>query len=79
MGETPPDYAAGLVKLVQQKLGPAMQARVDVRSVYYQDILQRNQQVIWQRVEANRKVRYDDLRKFVLFGLGDAAGLENRK
>lgn len=79
MGETPPDYADGLVRLLQAKLGPSLHARVDYRSIYYQDILQRNEQVIWQRVAANSKVHYDDLRKFVLFGLGDAAGLENRK
>ena len=49
------------------------------RSVYYQDILKPNQELVWQRVDAATKLHYDGLRRFLLFGFGDAAGLENRK
>jgi hypothetical protein len=47
--------------------------------VYYQNILQDNEERVWGRVEQKGKVHYDDLRRFLLFGFGDAAGLENRK
>lgn len=79
MGETLPDYAAGLGLRLRQHIGPRFSAQVDMRSVYYQDILQNNEQEVWRRVEQGGTVRYDQLRKFLLFGFGDAAGLENRK
>ncbi len=79
MGDTPPHYAAELVRRLRQRLGPALQERVHMGSVYYQEILQRNQMVVWERMRGHSNVHYDKLRKFVLFGLGDAAGLENRK
>jgi hypothetical protein len=79
MGETPPDYASGLGRRLRLKIGAHVDARVDLRSVYYQDILKKNQQEVWRRVQHSSTVRYEELRKFLLFGFGDAAGLENRK
>jgi hypothetical protein len=79
MGETQRNYAADLGLRLRAKIGPRFDRQVDVRSVYYQDILQKNEQEIWRRVDANSKVHYDQMRKFLLFGFGDAAGLENRK
>jgi hypothetical protein len=48
-------------------------------SVYYQKILQDNETEVWNRVSRHARVNYDHLRKFLLFGFGDAAGLENGK
>lgn len=48
-------------------------------SVYYQKILQDNESEVWRRIEGRAPVHYERLRKFLLFGFGDAAGLENRK
>ncbi len=79
MGETPRDYAADLARRLRTRIGPGFDLHVDVRSVYYQEILQPNEQEVWRRITGNSKVRYDQLRKFLLFGFGDAAGLENRK
>ena len=79
MGETPRDYAAGVFGQMRTRLGPALRERAAFYSVYYQDILQRNEQTVWERVDAESKVHYDQLRKFMLFGFADAAGLENRK
>ncbi len=79
MGETPPDYAADLSQRLRAKIGPRFSRQVDFRAVYYQDILQQNEQEVWRRIDGNSKVHYDQLRKFLLFGFGDAAGLENRK
>lgn len=78
MGETLPDYADGLMTHLRGRLG-ALAGQVVMRSVYYQRILHDNQRLVWDRTAATGKVRYDALRKFVLHGLGDAAGLETRK
>jgi hypothetical protein len=79
MGETPRDYAAGVFGEMRSRLGPALRERAAFYSVYYQDILQKNEQVVWDRVDSAGRVHYDQLRKFLLFGFADAAGLENRK
>lgn len=78
MGETLPDYADELMAALRRRLG-ALAGEAVMRSVYYQKILQDNQALVWDRVKAHSRVRYDELRKFVLYGFGDAAGLENRK
>ncbi len=78
MGETPRDYAAKTFQLLGERLAD-IAARIDFRSVYYQDILKPNQETVWARIDGAAKIHYDDLRRFLLFGFGDAAGLENRK
>lgn len=79
MGETPRDYAAGVFDEMRTRLGPALRERAAFHSVYYQDILQKNERTVWERVERGAEVRYDELRKFMLFGFADASGLENCK
>ena len=79
MGETPRDYAAGVFGEMRARLGPALRERAAFYSVYYQDTLQKNEQTVWERIDSGSKVHYDELRKFMLFGFADAAGLENRK
>ncbi len=78
MGETPRDYAEPLFEAVAARLGP-LAGQVDFRSIYYQDILKPNQETVWARVSDSTRLHYADLRRFLLFGFGDAAGLENRK
>ncbi|MEH6435448.1 hypothetical protein [Massilia sp. DD77] len=78
MGVTPPNYADALMDALRTRLG-ALAGQVVMRSVYYQKILQDNQLLVWDRTKSQSALRYDDLRKFVLYGFGDAAGLENRK
>jgi hypothetical protein len=78
MGETPREYVARLFEAVAARLGP-LAGQVDFRSIYYQDILKPNQETVWARVSETTHLRYADLRRFLLFGFGDAAGLENRK
>lgn len=79
MGETPRDYAAGVFGQMRARLGPDLRERLACYSVYYQGILQKNEQTVWNRVDSQSKVHYDELRRFLLFGFADAAGLENRK
>jgi hypothetical protein len=78
MGETPRLYADKLFHAVADRLGP-LTSQVDFRSVYYQDILKPNQETVWAKVNGSTRLHYADLRRFLLFGFGDAAGLENRK
>ena len=78
MGATPPDYARHFFgKMGERTQG--MRNELDFRAVFYQDILKPNQEAVWARVAARANLRYADLRRFLLFGFGDAAGLENRK
>jgi hypothetical protein len=78
MGETPLDYADPVFAAMRVQAAGA-QASLLCRSVYYQGILKPNQELVWQRIDAATKLHYDQLRRFLLFGFGDAAGLENRK
>ncbi len=83
MGETPRDYAADLEQRLLAQIGARFKQQVDLRPVFYQDILQPNEREVWERITASaggqKTVRFANLRKFLLFGFGDAAGLENRK
>jgi hypothetical protein len=78
MGEIPREYAEQVFHKLRARLADVMD-RIDFRSVYYQDILKPNQETVWAKVDTATKLHYDDLRRFLLFGFGDAAGLENRK
>ena len=75
MGETEPDYAATLFQTVQQ--GLVQPAPLYCGTVYYQDLLQYNEQRVWQAT--GFRLRWSKLRRFMLFGFADAAALEHRK
>ena len=76
MGETPPTYSDEIIRELTRRLGPKF-ANLQPGRVYYQGILQPNEQRVWNSVA--RRVKWDELRKFLLFGFGDAAGLESGK
>ena len=76
MGRTCRDYDQGLRREIRRRLGTRSR-RVHFGSVYYQDILQPNQDRIWRLLAG--KLKWDVLREFVLFGFGDAVGLEAHK
>ena len=76
MGVTKPAYNAELVSSLRKKLKTQLKD-VSVQSVYYQDLLQTNEAAVWTACQD--QVHYDDLRKFLLYGFADAAGLESRK
>ena len=78
MGVTQPDYAEPMKAKLKQAFGDRYD-NLTIRPVYYQGLLQENEEAVWSRVDAKSKVHYDDLRRFLLFGFGDAAGLETRK
>lgn len=76
MGDTPETYADALFGIVKKRLHPHASS-LHLGRIYYQKILQDNETHIWDRVA--HQVRWSDLRKFLLFGFADAAGLESRK
>jgi hypothetical protein len=78
LGEQPLDYADDMRRALSHRMGAAF-ANVDVHSVYYQHLLKPNELDVWNRTRERSTVRYEQLRKFILFGFADAAGLENRK
>jgi hypothetical protein len=80
MGAQPLDYAEPLFEALRERLAPnQIAAWISFRAVYYEDILQANQDLVWARLAAGARLHYDELRRFLLFGFGEAAGLENRK
>jgi len=78
MGEQPLDYADDMRRALSHRMGAGF-VNVDVHSVYYQHLLKPNELDVWNRTRERATVRYEQLRKFILFGFADAAGLENRK
>lgn len=78
MGETERGYEAALLQRLKPRLG-AGAIDLGVHPVYYQDLLQENERIVWNRSDRQAPLHYDDLRKFLLFGFADAAGLETAK
>lgn len=76
MGKTEEIYADTFFNKLRRKLGDHSNY-LHTDKIYYQDILQKNEDKVWGRVMD--QVRWLDLRQFVLFGFGDAAGLEAKK
>lgn len=76
MGETLPDYADKLLNSIRRRLEPQAEQFYGT-AVYYQDLLQYNEQRVWQAL--GFRLRWSKLRRFMLFGFADAAALEHRK
>lgn len=74
MGETLETYHEELRSNIERRLGLDAWSQIHFDSVYYQDILQVNQDDLFGRVRD--KVDYRKLRKFLLSGFSDAGGLE---
>ncbi len=75
MGDTPVEFATDLRSGLEDRLGDEAFSQVHFDTVYYQDILQKNQNVMF-RAMRRREIDYIKLRKFLLFGFSDAASLE---
>lgn len=77
MGDTPEDFADELEEKLADRLGQADWDRVHFDSIYYQGVLQANQERV---LRAMRSEPLDGikLRRFLLYGFSDAAGLERQ-
>ena len=76
MGNTPKDYAneikGNLSRRLKQDAG-----KVHFGSIYYQDILQPNEERVWNALKPT--LRWQNFREFILYGFADATGLEASK
>lgn len=74
MGDTDRDYAEPLRENLQSMLAPDQWAEVHFDDIWYQDILQDNEESLFERSKSQLDGMF--LRRFLLFGISDAAGLE---
>jgi hypothetical protein len=70
MGNTPENYADELKNKLQASLA-AEWSQISFQSIYYQNLLQSNQSLVFQNMQ--RHVENKELREFLLYGFSNAA------
>lgn len=80
MGETKPDFADDLEQILRQQLDSEIWGDIHRESVFYQSILQDNQRRVWNDMQffPPNKLRWSELRKFMIYGFSDASSLEHK-
>lgn len=78
MGDTPRDFDRQIRRTISRRLGGERWRRVHWQPVYYQRVLQDNQRALMSRMLAHAELDWIRLRRFVLYGFSDAAGMESR-
>jgi hypothetical protein len=76
MGNTPTHYANDLKNRLQAALASEWE-QISFQSVYYQKLLQHNQDRVFQAMK--RHLAGKELREFLLYGFSDAASLESSR
>jgi len=78
MGDTDRDYNQSLVQWLKQEIGTQRWDNdIHVESVFYQDLLQGNQEDYWHRINQKYHLRWDFLRRFMLYKFSDGASIEH--
>ncbi len=78
MGDTNPNYHHDLVKKTRKYVGKdTWDEKIQFESVFYQDLLQGNQEDYWNEIDDKYNLKWDFLRKFMLFSFSDAASIEH--
>ena len=78
MGDTNPNYYRSFEKKLRKYIGKALwDEKVHLESVYYQGLLQANQEDYWEEIDDKYSLRWDFIRKFMLFSFSDAASVEH--
>ena len=77
MGDKKRDYHKELVEDVSDRIGANAWSEIHFSSIFYSDVFQDAQTKLFRRVE--KKVDSKKLRKFLLYGFGDAGGLEHSR
>lgn len=77
MGDTERDYYTEFYDVIKKSLGKTVWDKVIFKPLYYQDILQGNEEAIFNRMRD--QIDWMKLRKFLLYGFSDAASLEYKK
>lgn len=76
MGDTPKNYHHLFLERIKKQIGEKW-GQVAFNSLYYQDILQINQNEIYRKMKPH--IDWRDVRKFILYGFSDAASLDYQK
>ena len=74
MGDTDRNYADPLRENLESMLTAAQWAEIHFDDIWYQDFLQKNQAALFRRSKSQLDSMF--LRKFLLYGISDAASLE---
>ncbi len=78
MGKTSPDYYMSLERKLKRYIGTKIwEERVHLESVYYQKWLQCRQEDYWNDIDDEYNLKWDFLRKFMLFSFSDAGAIEH--
>ncbi|MCO7225572.1 hypothetical protein [Pleionea sp. CnH1-48] len=78
MGDTNPNYHLELVRKLRKRVGKSdWDKNVHLESCFYQDLLQANQEDYWTEADEKYDLKWDFLRKFMLFSFSDAASIEH--
>ena len=78
MGDTKRNYDRHLKSEVRDRLGNARWTRIAWKKVFYQSILQVNQERVMNDCIRDADIDWLKLRRFVLYGFSDAAAMESR-
>jgi hypothetical protein len=80
MGETSPKFSNESELILRQYVGSDLWRYIYLEPIYYQGILQNNEQRLWNDMQQipSKKLRWAELRKFMLFGFADASSLEHK-
>lgn len=78
MGETRKDYWTDLAGKFKSGLETEVWQSLHIEPIYYQSLMQKNQDELWRHLSSAHSLQWQSFRKFVLFGFGDAACLEHQ-
>jgi hypothetical protein len=78
MGDTNPNYYKELEGKLRKYVGKSLwDDQVHLESIFYQDLMQGNQEDYWNKIDDEYSLKWDFLRKFMLFSFSDAASIEH--
>ena len=78
MGDTDINYFKSLETRLKNKVGKDIWgSRVHLEHVYYQGLLQGNEEEYWEASDDEHGLRWDFLRKLMIFGFSDAASIKH--
>lgn len=78
MGDTNPNYYKNLEKKLRRYVGKSLwDENVHLEDIFYQNLLQGHQEDYWHEIDDRYSLKWDFLRKFMLYSFSDAASIEH--
>lgn len=77
MGEQTPNFDHDLREHLNDRLSSQVRGDIAYKSIYYQDLVQPNQQSVWERMQTS-DIDWMRLRKFFLYSFSDATTYQFR-